>query len=573
MVNTKPGSMGYRPDIDGLRAVAVLSVVFYHINNSWVPGGYVGVDIFFVISGFLITRNIWSELQVGEFSLADFYLRRIRRIAPAFLAVTATTLAAGAFLLLPADLLRLSASAVWASLSAANIYYWKHLDTGYFAAASAEEPLLHMWSLGVEEQFYLLWPAVLMLLMLASRRKWVLIAGTTLICMGSFAIAELTNVSAPKFAYYMLPARAGELMMGALLAFYAGARKEQEGLPSGWWLWLGEVSSVCGLGLIGFSLWWLDDSSLFPGVNAVFPCLGAMLVILSGHMGSRLTGVLLTPRPAVYIGLISYSLYLWHWPILAFIRYFYGEVSLDHAVIALVAMLALSVASYHFVERPARRTRMARSRQVMVMLVIPVSVVALAAGLLVRSDGLKSLIESSGQYTASMDSLNRQTSAANRDAYPCMDSKLSIAATLGSGRCVLGARSDGQTISPKVFLWGDSNAGHYVGALEAISEHDGFSFRYVALSTCPALFGPGNFGASYARDRCAAFRESVRRYLLGSKIDTVVLASSWTVHQRIPEFKKALDRTIEELQSTGKRVILLGQVPGFGGYNKDCALR
>lgn len=565
---------GYRADIDGLRAIAVLSVVLYHINSAWVPGGYVGVDIFFVISGFLITRNIWSELQDGRFSLGDFYLRRIRRIAPAFLVVTATTLVAGALLLLPVDLLRLAKSAVWASLSAANIYYWKYLDTDYFAAATAEEPLLHMWSLGVEEQFYLLWPALLMVLVRAKRAKPGTIAVTVAICFGSFVIAELTNVSEAKFSYYMLPARAGELMLGALLALCATSATNKGAIASSnWRAWLGEAASVCGMGLIAFSLWWLDDTSPFPGVNAVYPCLGAVLVMFSGQHGSRLTRVLLTPGPVVYIGLISYSLYLWHWPILAFIRYFYGEVSPHHAGVALVLMLVLSALSYRFVEQPTRHLRMQPFRQVLAMFVVPVAGIALVAAVAVRTDGLKSLIESSDQYQASMVALNRQTSAANRNAYPCMDSRLSMPATLGAGNCVLGAKSAGKMLGPRVFLWGDSNAGHYIGALKAIAEEDGYSFRYASLSTCPALFGTGGFGAPYARKRCDSFRESVRRYLSSARIDTVVLASQWAVHQKNPQFKAALGRTIQELKASGKKVVLIGQVPGFVGYNKDCALR
>lgn len=564
---------GYRADIDGLRAIAVLGVVLYHINSAWVPGGYVGVDIFFVISGFLITRNIWGELQSGHFSLADFYLRRIRRIAPAFLVVTAITLVAGALLLLPADLLRLAKSAVWASFSAANIYYWKYLDTDYFAAATAEEPLLHMWSLGVEEQFYLLWPALLMALVLAKRARPVTIAATVAICVGSFVIAELTNVSAAKFSYYMLPARAGELMLGALLALCATSATEGATPSSNWRVWLGEAASVCGMGLIAFSLWWLDDTSPFPGLNAVYPCLGAVLVMLSGQHGSRLTRALLTTGPLVYIGLISYSLYLWHWPILAFIRYFYGGVSPYHAGFAVVLMLVLSALSYRFVEQPTRRLRMPPLRQVLAMFVVPVAGIALVSGIVVRTDGLRSLIESSDQYEASIVTLNRQTSAASRNAYPCMDSRLSMPATLGSSKCVLGAKSGGKMLVPKVFLWGDSNAGHYIGALKAIAEEDGFSFRYASLSTCPALFGNGGFGAPYARQRCDSFRESVQRYLSGARIDTVVLASQWAVHERNPQFKAALGRTIRELKASGKKVVLIGQVPGFVGYNKDCALR
>src|SRR4051812_33538240 len=179
----------YRPDIDGLRAVAVLSVVAYHLSSTLLPGGFVGVDIFFVISGFLITRNIWTELEAGHFSLRDFYLRRIRRIAPAFLVMTSVTLIVGCLLLLPADMKRLAATAASAAVAASNIYFWRSLDTGYFATSSNEEPLLHTWTLGVEEQFYLLWPATLLvvaLLVAPRRRRWLALAGSVVILVASF---------------------------------------------------------------------------------------------------------------------------------------------------------------------------------------------------------------------------------------------------------------------------------------------------------------------------------------------------------------------------------------------------
>ncbi|HEY2916897.1 MAG TPA: acyltransferase, partial [Candidatus Limnocylindrales bacterium] len=163
----------YRPDIDGLRAVAVLSVLLYHLHLPMVPGGYVGVDIFFVISGFLITRNIWTEMGAGHFSVRAFYLRRIRRIAPAFLVMAGVTLVVGCLVLLPTDLARLGAGTASAAVSASNIFFWRTLDTGYFADSSEQEPLLHTWSLGVEEQFYLLWPATLLLLTVVLRgRRW-----------------------------------------------------------------------------------------------------------------------------------------------------------------------------------------------------------------------------------------------------------------------------------------------------------------------------------------------------------------------------------------------------------------
>ena len=561
---------GYRPDIDGLRAIAVLSVIFYHVRSAWIPGGYVGVDIFFVISGYLITRNIWGELQSGHFSLANFYLRRIRRIAPVFLVMTAVTIIAGTLLLLPGDLLRLAKSAVFASLSAANIYYWKYLDTSYFAAASEEEPLLHTWSLGVEEQFYLIWPAMLMLFALAKRARPVTIAAIIAICVGSFVVAQMTNISAQKFSYYMLPARAGELMMGALLAL-RGSDRMIEAITPRVRVWIGEATAILGLALIAFSLWRLNDASRFPGLNALYPCLGSVLVIFAGQLDSRSTRFLLASRPMVYIGLISYSLYLWHWPILAFIRYFYGEISMPHAGVALVAMLALSVASYRLVEQPARRQRMRPLRQVMALLVVPVAVILLASGMVIRSDGLKSMIESSAQFRAAADRIDRQTSASNRDAFPCLDDKSPLSVALRDPRCVLGDAANSR--NPSMLLWGDSNAAHYVGALRALGERDRFAFRYVALSTCPALYGDGDFGAVYARDRCNEFREGVRKFVASAHIKTVILAAQWTVHDKNPQFKGALNRTINELEKQGVKVVMLGQVPWFPGYTRECELR
>jgi peptidoglycan/LPS O-acetylase OafA/YrhL len=360
-------------------------------NKQWLPGGYVGVDVFFVISGFLITHNIWSGIRDGRFWLADFYLRRIRRIAPASLFVTAATVCAGVFLLQPEDMVRLARSAVWSSLSAANIYFWKYLDTDYFAESSDQQPLLHMWSLGVEEQFYLLWPTLLLLVaMLAGKRKWSVVAFAAAIGIVSFFIAERTNVAVPKFSYFMLPARAGELMVGAVLALAARQSIDADREVRSWH---GDAIAIVGIGLLAFSLWKLDDASPFPGINALYPCIGAALLILAGQLRSRLTGVLFACRPMVFVGLISYSLYLWHWPLLAFIRYFYGTVSVPHALIATIATFVLSTATYLWIEQPARRWRGASWKQVAVLLLVPVALVVGGGAVIQRAEGFKAWVE------------------------------------------------------------------------------------------------------------------------------------------------------------------------------------
>ena len=208
----------YRAHIDGLRAVAVLSVMLFHAHGAWLPGGFVGVDIFFVISGFLITRNIVSDIAAGRFTLHEFYRRRIKRIAPMMFVVVAATLVASTLVMTPEDAQAVAKSAFWSVASLANVHFWRSLDGGYFANSSAEVPLLHLWSLGVEEQFYFVWP--LLLLWSASLRRPLLLVLVAVAALGSFELASSLFASDPSFVYYMLPTRMGELLIGSVLGLW-----------------------------------------------------------------------------------------------------------------------------------------------------------------------------------------------------------------------------------------------------------------------------------------------------------------------------------------------------------------
>jgi len=569
MTNPFGAGGGYRADIDGLRALAVLSVVVYHLHKPWLPGGYVGVDIFFVISGFLITRNIWGEMAEGRFSLAAFYLRRIRRIVPAFLVMTSLTLVAGALLLMPEDLAGLGRSTLWAALSLSNIYFWRFLDTGYFAESSEEQPLLHTWSLGVEEQFYFLWPALLMMAMLLPRRRAAALGIAGLVCLVSFAIGEWAQAASPQFAFYMLPARAGELMLGALLAL-AGGRAAGDGgsLPAPAW---SEMMALAGFGLIGYALIGLDDGSAFPGINALYPCVGTVLVMIAGARGARVVRWLLTPRPVVFIGLVSYSLYLWHWPILAYLRYFNGSIGLATGAAAVLAMSVLAVLSYYFVERPARRWQAPARRQLLRLYVLPTLGLCLAAGAIVGSGGLKSTIESSGAVREGLAQVRDYTAPAYEFEYNCQ-LEVFDPDILQAPRCLVGATAQADPPKARVLVWGDSQAAHYLGVIGSVAEADGIVVRNATFSACPPLFG-GDYSFPPYKAGCDQFRPMIESELMSRRFRTVVLGGAWNVYQAVPGFREDFERTVRQLTARGVRVVVIGQVPQFRGYNRQCELR
>lgn len=561
----------YRPDIDGLRAIAVLSVVIYHFNKAWLPGGYVGVDIFFVISGFLITRNIWGEMEDGRFSFANFYLRRIRRIAPAFLAMTALTVSAGALLLLPEDLLSLAKSAAWGVFSLSNVYFWRYLDTSYFAESADEVPLLHTWSLGVEEQFYFLWPSLLLLALLFSKRRTAAIAIAAAICLASFVCGELTNVTAQKFSYYMLPARAGELMVGALLAL--GTDRSVAG--SGPRRAVAEILAIAGIALVAGSFYLLNDASRFPGINALYPCLGAAMLMMAGGIGSRIVSALLTLRPMVFVGLISYSLYLWHWPVLAFIRYFYGTVAGLHVPLAAVAMLVLAVASYRYVELPARHWNARRMRQVLALYAVPSLLLGTCALAIIGTGGLRHLIENSRTFRERAASFASDTAPASDYPYNCQLSSFDPG-VMSRPQCVVGGgRQTGATPQePNILLWGDSQAAHYIGVVGAVLQSSGTAFRNATHSACPPVFAPKGYGIPAYRVGCDEFRPYMQSAILSGRFRTVVMGGAWDIYDNTyPSFRADFERTLAAMSQKGIHVVLLAQVPYIGNYNRNCELR
>jgi peptidoglycan/LPS O-acetylase OafA/YrhL len=345
--------VSYRGDIDGLRAISVAAVILFHMLPHHFRAGGIGVDVFFVISGYLIGGIILASAEADRFSYADFYLRRIRRIVPAFLAAVIATMIAGLLLLYPWELKGLAASALAALGCGGNIYFY--LTSDYFAAASETLPLLHTWTLGVEEQFYFLFPLLaLPAHRLAGRRAWL----PLLLVLGclSFAVSEVQARAGSPAGFYLLPGRGWELLAGVAATRVPARWFRREAARS--------IAGAAGLLLILASLALLEPARRFPGLMAVPPCLGAVLLLVSGQSGSSPVHRLLSLAPLRWTGLASYSLYLWHWPIIVFFKMerVVGKLSLTDLMVVSGLIAIAGFGSWHFIERPFRARTMAPRR-------------------------------------------------------------------------------------------------------------------------------------------------------------------------------------------------------------------
>jgi len=335
--------MSYRPDIDGLRAIALIPVVLFHAGFEWFSGGYVGVDVFFVISGFLITTIILKEKKAGNFSFAYFYERRARRILPALFFIMLTCIPFAWFFQLPQELIDFGKSLIATSIFSSNILFW--FDTNYFAVDSDYIPLIHTWSLAIEEQFYLFFPVLLSFFWALGKHRlfWILGVFTIL----SFAFCEWGWRHFPEANFYLLPFRAWELLIGALCAVYLFQHQQPKE-------YIAESGTILGLCLIIFAVFYLDKSYPFPSLYALFPVIGSALIILFTH---RETWVykLLSAKILIFIGLISYSAYLWHQPLFVFARLYFIEEPKPW-VMGLLSILAMILAylSWRFIETPFR---------------------------------------------------------------------------------------------------------------------------------------------------------------------------------------------------------------------------
>lgn len=374
-------NLSYRPDIDGLRAIAVMLVVLNHVGLSVFSGGYIGVDVFFVISGYLITGIISRQMEKGSFRFSDFYMRRARRILPALYAVLLFVMVAGYYLYLPSDYSVLSESALSSIAFISNVFFWKN-SGGYFSSTAEEMPLLHIWSLSVEEQFYFFWPLALILIIKVKSLKGrlTLIAAAV---VASFTIAEIGVLQEWSSTYFLLPSRAGELLVGAFLAIWLSRRQSplERSMAA-------ELAAVAGLMMVLLPAFLLSEGSAFPGVNALIPCVGAALIIGSRTFGNSLVSRLLSTRPFVLIGLISYSVYLWHWPMISFMHYLRAEITPLIAVGLVAASIVLGYLSWRLIEQTFRHRAEATPSGVMVAAAVGSLCVLILPAIVYLKDGL-----------------------------------------------------------------------------------------------------------------------------------------------------------------------------------------
>ncbi len=580
--------MKYRPEIDGLRAIAISSVVLFHACGDYFPGGFIGVDIFFVISGYLITSIILQEHDAGTFSFWNFYARRARRILPALFFMLLVVTGLCWLVLFPQPLVEAGKAVIYTVLFIANFRLAG--AAGYFDAWNQDHPLLHTWSLAVEEQFYFIWPVLLLLLVTfvpRQRQALFIFAGLVLSLVCSQILSEIW----PRSAFYHLPSRAWELLAGALLAFRFTPEITNKRVAL--------ALSLVGLVLIFVPAFFYYKEMQFPGLSAVPPVLGAVLLIY-GESGVRTSvGAILSWKPVVFIGLISYSLYLWHWPAIALPQaVFARELTTVETLIAVTTALALSIFSYFCIETPFRRrpaSKIASSQPISpsyrrwpiypaILGVASAVVLCVGGGFFQKQNGAP------WRFAAEVQPL---LPVSNKQAWKKTCSS-PVKILQGVQYCHIGLATD-DDIGDFV-LWGDSHSENYIHELSKIYR-SGTLFIHPGCQ--PVL------GATYLATNetvlalhCREMKIAVMNEIARRKPRTVMIVARWTYFDKTPYglerrasgrfvaddmpkgsgqmsvrevFLRQLTRTVTEITATGAKVVLLAQAPEIKQNPRNCA--
>lgn len=533
LVTEEHSPFAYRPDIDGLRAIAVLSVVIFHIFPTLIPGGFIGVDIFFVISGYLISSIIFKNMETGSFSFFDFYSRRIKRIFPSLLMILIFVSIVGWISLLPGEYKNLEKMVSTTTIFMTNIALKN--DVGYFADAAELKPLLHIWSLSIEEQFYIFYPLFIYLMYKFGRR--LLPATLVLGCIISFAINAFYISSKPTQVFYLLPFRSWELSIGAILAYI---KLNNDSTISQLYKKHSNILALCGLACIIVAMTMFDKSTTFPGWAALLPTAGAVLLIAGKD--SRFNQMVLAHPVCVWVGLISYSLYLWHWPLISF-AHIAGQTDITTKVSILCASIVLAGLSTFLIEKPIRR---AGNKSLYFLIAGMICCFGFAK--LVKHDFIETkdreLVEKIDKATGDWQYPSKNLSQANDPSIPFH--------SFGKGKHT-------------IVFFGDSNVEQYWPRIEKLMLDDpNLQEKYKVVFS--AYGGQAPIPGYYANDKLVEFLDTAVKYVYDSSVDTVVIAANWIGHLEVEnERSKSLfhdfESMIQDLRAQNKTIYLILNIP------------
>ncbi|MFU6154324.1 acyltransferase family protein [Pseudomonas aeruginosa] len=547
--------LGYRAEVDGLRAIAVSSVLLFHAGFSFIPGGFVGVDVFFVISGYLITSIILREMEVGKFSFAKFYERRAKRLLPPLLPVLCASIIVS-FALLDSDLLKEFATSVYSAVGFVSNWYFLQ-SVSYFGGPGEQTPLLHLWSLSIEEQFYFLFPAILLIVFLVGRRFIfpVLMSLLLMSALYSFYLIFKYDIDS---AFYNSVARSWELLVGAVLAVKPN------------WRAVGKVPAnfveILGLGMIVVAMACYSHTIAFPGLSAAVPVLGAALIISAGGNGS-IVSPLLKSRPFVSLGLISYALYLWHWPILVFVRIVNPGVGAAGMALSLCGAIILAVMSYYLIERPIRTKSGLRAAHVATASALSLLFVVFFSAIVTsdrlsdfhdkmfaeirrsmypggRSDMIARIEKESNRYLIDLNvNFNGQSGVYKADKYAGWTCSYDKGNTIDRiYECLVSQAKDNN-----VLVMGDSIGRDTTHALRRAFPEANFIMLH--QSSCP----PGDANACFN-----GMADLLERLSISVKVNAVILNFRY-----MPSNWAAVSNGIDEAKKLSKNVILMGVSPFF----------
>ncbi|MBL4910770.1 MAG: acyltransferase [Alteromonadaceae bacterium] len=500
----------YRADIDGLRAFAVLVVLFFHLDFALFKGGFVGVDVFFTISGFLITGIVLKESVGGAFSFSRFYARRATRLIPAYLVIIIFSLTAAWFLLPPIAFGEFQESAISSMFFSSN-FYFLFTQGGYFSSAADSIPLLHTWSLSVEEQFYLLMPLTVVLWLKIKSQKLQYFTLLIIFILALFVSYFLTHIY-QQAAYFLVVSRIHEFLIGSILAVLIFRQASIIKLS----IAAANVLFVVSISLLFYTAITFDEASQFPGVLAVIPCTATAGIILAGVNGRCISHTILGNKLLVFIGLLSYSLYLWHWPLITFAKIYGFSLDVKNQLLLLVLSFVFAYFSWRFIEKTVRYSNWAKQHKVALSFYV-LPAIALLSVFFVSKANQFFPVRFEPQVVLAEAALNSKPELGRET---CHTNNIKID---DSERCFLGSKKENAI---KAILWGDSHANHFSGFADVMGVALGLNILEISRGNCPPLLGL-YINAQGAKSECIKRNDKVISYIIDNKPQTVILAAAW----------------------------------------------